>query len=158
MTDRIWLIAVLFALLMGVFLIRLIDLQLVQGSHLAQVVDQSRHVTEVVPPRRGRILDRTGAALVDNRAVYHLGVVLADLELSGRERRLVPLWRLDEQHTDALVAELAVRAIGTRLQPGARCAHGLHAFLESCGRRSARGPRRLATRSRLASRCGCRSR
>jgi len=109
MTDRIWLIAVLFALLMGVFLIRLIDLQLVQGSHLAQVVDDSRHVTEIVPPRRGRILDRSGAPLVDNRAVYHLGVVLADLELSGRERRQVPLWRLDEQHTDALVAELAVR-------------------------------------------------
>lgn len=109
MTDRIWLIAVLFAMLMGVFLIRLIDLQLVQGERLAQVVDDSRHVTEIVPPRRGRILDRTGDALVDNRAVYHLGVVLADLELSGRERRLVPLWRLDEQRTDALVAELAVR-------------------------------------------------
>src|SRR5688572_30258993 len=60
MTDRIWLIAVLFALLMGVFLIRLIDLQIVQGERLAKVVDDSRLVTEVVPPRRGRILDRTG--------------------------------------------------------------------------------------------------
>ena len=109
MTDRIWLIAVLFALVMGVFLVRLVDLQLVQGERLAQVVDDSRHVTEIVPPRRGRILDRSGAALVDNRAVYHLGVVLADLELSGRERRMVPLWRLNEQRTDALVAELAVR-------------------------------------------------
>ncbi|HEX3134600.1 MAG TPA: hypothetical protein VHX44_13580, partial [Planctomycetota bacterium] len=109
MTDRIWLLAVLFAMLMGTFFIRLVDLQLVQGARLALAVDQSRLVTEIVPPRRGRILDRTGAPLVDNKAVYHLGVVLADLEMSGRERRLVPLWRLDEQHTDALVAELAVR-------------------------------------------------
>jgi penicillin-binding protein 2 len=109
MTDRIWLLAVLFALLMTVFLVRLVDLQLMHGSHFAQVVDQSRLVTEVVPPRRGRILDRSGTPLVDNRAVYHLGVVLADLEVSGRERRLIPLWRLDEQRTDALVAELAVR-------------------------------------------------
>jgi penicillin-binding protein 2 len=109
MTDRFWLLAVLFALVMGTFLIRLMDLQLIQGDRLAQAVDQSRLVTEVIPPRRGRILDRKGAPLVDNKAVYHLGVVLADLELSGRARRLIPLWRLDEQHTDALVAELAVR-------------------------------------------------
>ncbi len=109
MTDRIWLLAVLFMLMMGTFLIRLIDLQLVQGDRLAQAVDQSRLVTEVVPPRRGRIVDRTGTPMVDNKAVYHLGVVLADLELSGRARRLIPLWRLDEQRTDALVAELAIR-------------------------------------------------
>lgn len=109
MPDRIWLLAVLFALLMTVFLVRLIDLQLVHGRHFAQVVDQSRLVTEVVPPRRGRILDRMGTPLVDNRALYHLGVVLADLEVGGRERRVIPLWRLDEQRTDALVAELAVR-------------------------------------------------
>ncbi len=109
MTDRIWLLAVLFLGVMGTFLIRLVDLQLVQGERLAQVVDQSRLVTEIIPPRRGRILDRNGAAMVDNHAIYHLGVVLADLELSGRERRQIPLWRLDEQHTDALVAELAVR-------------------------------------------------
>ncbi len=109
MTDRIWFLAILFLCVMGTFLIRLIDLQLVQGERWAQVVDQSRLVTEIIPPRRGRILDRTGAPIVDNHAIYHLGVVLADLELSGRERRSIPLWRLDEQHTDALVAELAVR-------------------------------------------------
>ena len=109
MTDRMWLLAVMFMLLMGVFLLRLVDLQLVQGDRLAQAVDQSRLVTEIIPPRRGRIVDRNGAAMVDNKAVYHLGVVLADLELTGRARRLIPLWRLDEQHTDALVAELAVR-------------------------------------------------
>ena len=115
MTDRIWFLAILFLCVMGTFLIRLIDLQLVQGERWAQVVDQSRLVSEIIPPRRGRILDRTGTPMVDNHAIYHLGVVLADLELSGRERRSIPLWRLDEQHTDALGAELAVKDIAALL-------------------------------------------
>ena len=109
MTDRIWLLAVLFVLVMGTFWVRLMDLQLVQGERLAQAVDQSRLVHEVIPPRRGRILDRNGTAIVDNQAIYHLGVVLADVELGGRARRDLPIWRLGEQQLDALVADLAIR-------------------------------------------------
>jgi cell division protein FtsI/penicillin-binding protein 2 len=37
MTDRIWLLAVLFVLVMATFWARLIDLQLVQGERLAKV-------------------------------------------------------------------------------------------------------------------------
>lgn len=109
MADRLWLLAVWFLVLGVVFLLRLTDLQLVQGERLAQAVDQSLYVTEVMPPRRGRILDRHGTPLVDNKAVYNLAVVFADLELRGRARREVPIWRLDESGTDALVAALAVR-------------------------------------------------
>ena len=109
MADRLWLLAVWFLVLSGVFLLRLVDLQLVQGERLAQAVDQSLYVTEIMPPRRGRILDRHGAPLVDNKAVYNLAVVFADLELRGRARREVPIWRLDESGIDALVAALAVR-------------------------------------------------
>ncbi len=109
MTDRIWLLAAFFIVLLGTFWVRLIDLQLVQGERLAQAVDQSTLVHEMVPPRRGRILDRTGAAIVDNKAIYHLGVVLADIEMDGRSRRSIPVYRLGEQELDALVAELAIR-------------------------------------------------
>jgi penicillin-binding protein 2 len=109
MTDRLWLLAVLFALVLGVFWLRLMDLQLAQGEQLAQAVDQSRLVHEVIPPRRGRIMDRNGTAMVDNKAVYHVGIVLADMELSGRARRDLPIYRLGEQQLDALVADLAIR-------------------------------------------------
>jgi penicillin-binding protein 2 len=109
MTDRLWLLAVLFALMLGVFWLRLMDLQLVQGERLAQAVDQSRLVQQIIPPRRGRILDRNGTAMVDNTAVYHVGIVLADMELTGRARRDLPIYRLGEQQLDALVADLAIR-------------------------------------------------
>lgn len=116
MIPRLWLLAGLIAAVMLVFLGRLVDLQLVEGERLAQAVDQSRLVVEVIPPRRGRITDRNGNAIVDNRALYHLSVVLADLELTGRARRDLPFWRLDQSRFDALVANLAVRL--PRLGPG----------------------------------------
>lgn len=116
MIPRLWLLAGLIGAVMLTFLVRLADLQLVEGERLAQAVDQSRLVVEVIPPRRGRIIDRNGNALVDNRAVYHLAVVLADLELTGRSRRDLPFWRLDQSRFDALVAGLAVRL--PRLGPG----------------------------------------
>ena len=108
MADRLWMLAVCFALLIGAFLLRLVDLQLVQGERLAKAVEDSRLVTEILPPRRGRILDRNGTAITDNQAAYNLAVVFADLELTGRARREVPIYRLDEQRMDALVADFAV--------------------------------------------------
>ena len=109
MTHRVYLLAGVMVLLMVGFALRLFELQVIEGEHLAQAVDQSRLVTEILPPRRGRILDRNGTPITDNRAVYHLAVVLADLELSGRARRDVPVYRFDEQRLDALTADLAVR-------------------------------------------------
>ena len=111
MADRIWMLAVCFALLIAGFLLRLIDLQLVEGGRLAKAVDDSRLVTEILPPRRGRILDRHGAAITDNQAAYNIAVVFADLELTGRARREVPIYRLDEQRLDALVADFAVHSL-----------------------------------------------
>jgi penicillin-binding protein 2 len=111
MAHRLWLLAVMFTLLIGCFMMRLVELQLVQGERLAKAVDDSRLVTEVLPPRRGRILDRHGTAITDNQAVYNLAVVLADLELTGRARREVPIYRLDEQRMDALIADLSLHSL-----------------------------------------------
>jgi penicillin-binding protein 2 len=111
MADRLWMLAVCFALLIGGFLLRLVDLQLIEGERLAKAVEDSRLVTEILPPRRGRILDRNGTAITDNQAAYNLAVVFADLELTGRARREVPIYRLDEQRLDALVADFAVHSL-----------------------------------------------
>ncbi len=115
MNDRLWFLATALA---GIFLLftgRLFHLQVINGSHYAQLVEQSRLVSEVIVPRRGRIVDRNGAAIADTRPIYNLGITFAELESRGRGRRELPFWRLDERRLDALVADLTgrVRWTGT---------------------------------------------
>ena len=114
MSDRLWFLATAIAGIYLVFLGRLFHLQVIEGAHYAQLVEQSRLVTEVLAPRRGRILDRHGTAIADTRVVYNLGVTFSELELRGRARRELPFWRLDERRLDAFIADLAgrVRLIG----------------------------------------------
>ncbi|MFM2091291.1 MAG: penicillin-binding protein 2 [Planctomycetota bacterium] len=95
----------------GAFLLlgaRFFQLQVVDGERWARTVEVSRLVREPLPPLRGRILDRHGEPLADTRSLYHLGVVMADLELEGRARR-VPLLALDRRRFLGLCAELAGR-------------------------------------------------
>jgi penicillin-binding protein 2 len=91
------------------FACRLLQLQVIEGSHYAQVVDQSRVVTEILQPRRGRILDRSGTAIADTRLVYSAAVVFADLEVPPRMRRSYTLWQLDEHRLGELLADLTGR-------------------------------------------------
>ena len=96
----------------GLFLLftcRLLQLQVIEGSHYAQVVDQSRVMTEIIQPRRGRILDRTGAAIADTRLVYSAAVVFSDVEVPTRMRRSYTLWQLDEHRLGELLADLTGR-------------------------------------------------
>lgn len=99
-----------------VFVSRLVQLQVVNGEHYAQLVDQSRVVTEVVQPRRGRILDRNGTPIADTRLVYDAAVVFNDLEVPNRMRRSYTFWRFDERRLGELLVDLAGRI---RLPPGA---------------------------------------
>ena len=92
-----------------VFIARLFQLQVLEGGHYAQSADQSRVISEVLMPRRGRILDRTGTPIVDNRQVYEAAVVFTDLEVAPRMRRAYSIWRLDEQHLGELLADLTGR-------------------------------------------------
>ncbi len=108
-SDRLWFLATAILGLYLVFLARLFHLQVIEGAHYAQLVERSRLVTEVLAPRRGRILDRHGTAIADTRAVYNLGITFAELELGGRARRELPFWRLDEKRLDAFLADLAGR-------------------------------------------------
>jgi penicillin-binding protein 2 len=109
MTDRLWFLASFVAGLFMLFVGRLFDLQVINGSHYAQLVEQSRLVSEVLVPRRGRIVDRQGTPIADTRPIYNLGVTYSELELRGRARRELPFWRLDEKRLDALVADLGGR-------------------------------------------------
>jgi len=108
-TDRLWFLATIIAALYIVFIGRLFHLQIVQGSHYAQLVEQSRLVTEVLAPERGRIVDRNGTPIADTRPVYNLGVTFSELELRGRARRELPFYRLDEKRFAAFIADLAGR-------------------------------------------------
>jgi penicillin-binding protein 2 len=109
MNDRFWFLATVIAGIYLVFIGRLFQLQVINGSHYAQLVEQSRLVTEVLVPRRGRIVDRHATPIADTRPIYNLGVTFAELELRGRARRELPFWRLDEKRLDALVADLGGR-------------------------------------------------
>lgn len=107
--ERLILLGLIVAVVMAVFAGRFVWLQGVEGARLAAAVDQSRLVREPLPPRRGRILDRTGTALADTRGVYDLAVVFTEVELQGRARRGVPILSLEASQLDALVADLATR-------------------------------------------------
>ena len=109
MPERAITIALIYAATCLVLLGRLFVLQVVQGEDHAAAVQDSRERVELLPAKRGRILDRTGTAIVDNRAIYRASVVLSDLELSWRVRRTLPYFELDEAACDALVADLAIR-------------------------------------------------
>lgn len=109
MPERAVDLALVFAALVLVLLGRLFQLQVIQGERLEQAVEESRSVVELLVPKRGRILDRHGTAIVDNRALYQLSVVLSDLEPARRVRRSLPVLVLDEAAFDRLLADLGMR-------------------------------------------------
>ncbi|QXC62723.1 hypothetical protein KSP35_08005 [Aquihabitans sp. G128] len=64
---RLGLVAITALSLFGALFARLWFLQIVEGSSYAQQVTANQTRTVVIPAPRGKILDRTGLALVDNR-------------------------------------------------------------------------------------------
>ena len=69
-----------------VFIVRLVQLQLLRGEEYASEVYEARFRVDVLPARRGRIIDRNGLVIADNRTVFNLAVVLQDLA----EKRAIP--------------------------------------------------------------------
>ena len=109
MPSRLIFLALLLSLGGLAFLVRLFQLQVLEGSQHALAVERALVVVEPLPARRGRILDRTGTAMAETKQMYHLSVVLAELEVEGRARREYDLWRLDQRRFDALVGDLTAR-------------------------------------------------
>jgi len=137
MPERAVDLALVFAALVLMLLGRLFQLQIVQGERMEQAVEESRSVVELLTPKRGRILDRHGTAIVDNRALYQLSVVLSDLEPPRRVRRTVPVLVLDEAAFNSLLADL-----GTRLTASQDALREL--LLKELGNHPAVGLRRSA--------------
>ncbi|MFZ3234161.1 MAG: penicillin-binding protein 2 [Stellaceae bacterium] len=63
------------ALLLAVLFGRLYQLQVVDSDRYKMLADQNRINLRLIPPPRGRILDRFGIPLADNRQDYHLVIV-----------------------------------------------------------------------------------
>ena len=78
MTDsarpRLGLLAITALSLFGALFARLWFLQIVDGRTLEQQVISNTRKTVILPAPRGRILDRNGIVLVDNRESTVVGV------------------------------------------------------------------------------------
>ena len=93
MSRRLTAFALLFALALAAFAGRLWDLQGVHGAEYAQTARRSIAWTETVPAARGRLLDRKGRVLAEDRAVWTLRVSpRAGEETLARLRALCPDW------------------------------------------------------------------
>src|SRR2546421_461390 len=67
---RLRLIQALVLVLLGVLCVRLYLLQIVNGTHYAEVAENQRIRLLPIPAPRGAILDRNGDQLVDSRPIY----------------------------------------------------------------------------------------
>lgn len=87
---RLWIFLALVLLSFCVLLARTWQLQVLQGEHFLQLSEQNRLRSLRTKSLRGKILDRHGQVLADNRAAYTLMAIPADLP--PREQ-LLPLLR-----------------------------------------------------------------
>jgi penicillin-binding protein 2 len=79
MPDRLNSLArVLFALF-AVLALRLVHLQVIQGSRYARLSDRNRIRKLILPAPRGRILDRNGVLLADTRPSFTVSVIPTEL-------------------------------------------------------------------------------
>ena len=105
--PRVILLAILFSSVFTVFIARLVQLQLLRGEDYASEVYEARFRVDVLPARRGRILDRTGQVIADNRTVFNASVVLQDLAQKGRIRRSTPIWRFQGEELNLFAGAIA---------------------------------------------------
>jgi penicillin-binding protein 2 len=96
--TRVVFAATVSALLLGLVVARLVQLQVIDHEHFAERSQGNRFRIEPVPPNRGLIYDRNGRILAENLPAYQLELIpeqvpdidgtlerLADLELIERE-------------------------------------------------------------------------
>ncbi|NRA36775.1 MAG: hypothetical protein HRU15_01430 [Planctomycetes bacterium] len=110
MLYRAWFLAFCYSCIALVFIGRLFWLQVLEGKRFDQSISSDRHVEVLIPARRGRILDRHGEVLVDNKTVYHLALVLNDLALSRSQTRRHPFYIIDDAALIRISADLALRS------------------------------------------------
>src|SRR5687768_10893065 len=80
--GRLWIVQIVVLLLLGILGVRLYYLQLVRGSHYAEIAQNQRRRRLPIPAPRGVIFDREGKPLVSSRPIYN--VILSREDLKGR--------------------------------------------------------------------------
>jgi len=94
----------LLALLVG----RLYDLQVIQSHQYKVLADENRINMRLLPPRRGRILDRFGVELASNRRNYRVVLVPEDtLSVEETLDALAALISLSDHERRKVVREIA---------------------------------------------------
>jgi penicillin-binding protein 2 len=73
--GRIIAAAVIVALLAGLVVYRLVDLQVINFEHFSRLSQGNRVRLEPIPPVRGLLFDRNGHVLAENQPVYQLELV-----------------------------------------------------------------------------------
>jgi penicillin-binding protein 2 len=59
---------------------RLFDLQIVQRDRYAPLAEQNRFNVQILPPRRGQILDRNGRPLADNQEIFRVTLTPVEVD------------------------------------------------------------------------------
>ncbi|MBD9403156.1 MULTISPECIES: penicillin-binding protein 2 [unclassified Comamonas] len=80
---RIWVVALVVLLLLGILLFRLTVLQVVRHDAFAERAESNRTAVVPIVPNRGKILDRNGVVLATNYSAYTLEITrskIKDLE------------------------------------------------------------------------------
>lgn len=72
MSKRILLLPVFFSLLIAVLSLRLVDLQIVQGSEYRRISENNRFFRKRIPAPRGVFFDRFGEQMVYNKPAYFI--------------------------------------------------------------------------------------
>ncbi|MFN2126856.1 MAG: hypothetical protein ACK2TU_03260, partial [Anaerolineales bacterium] len=76
---RIWFFIIAVGLLIGIFLLRIFDYQILQGEEFKAFAEENRISEISLPTLRGVIYDRNGIVLARNIASYNVVVVAANL-------------------------------------------------------------------------------
>jgi penicillin-binding protein 2 len=100
-----WLVVTVITAL-GALVGRLWQLQIVRGDEYYELARENVVAESYLPSVRGKILDRNGVALADNRPAFHVYVTPRLIDDAGRDR-LIQILRLDPDEAGRLKTRLA---------------------------------------------------
>ncbi len=113
--GRLWLLGLAIIAVFAIFVGRLVQLQLVEGSQLRTKSEQNSIRSIRLEAPRGRILDREGRVLASTRPSFDLEVMPS--EVRGSEKTYLALGQLLETDAAALRERVEGRRGRARFQP-----------------------------------------
>jgi len=122
-TWRIWLIAA--SMLIGIMILggSLWTTQILRGSTYETDLRRQSYLRVRLPGARGRIVDRNGIPLVDNRPSYNIALFMDDLGIKQRHKELLPKVQQQVDHLkqtmniDVRVRDTAVKVHYEKRRP-----------------------------------------